>query len=290
MPRRSTWLRSGLRLARQNPVGVVASFIFLCICGAAVFAGLVTPYGPTQVGTGVRLEGPSMDHLLGTDRLGRDMFSRLVYGGRVSLRVAFLSVSIGVGLGSALGIVSGYVGRTFDLVVQRLLEVLMAIPALLLALVLIAAFGRGESNVILAIGIVLVPTTARVMRAVALQVKARSYVEAAQASGASHSRILLRHVLVNSLDEMLILASVAISAAVIIEAALSFLGVGVQAPQPSWGTDLAVGRLTVEAAPHLVWGPSLFICVTVLCVTMIGDTIRDVLDPKLRGRGGRTHY
>jgi peptide/nickel transport system permease protein len=179
--------------------------------------------------------------------------------------------------------VSGFVGGWPDLVVQRFMDVIMSIPALLLALVIVASFGPGIANAMIAIAIVLVPTAARVTRSVALQLKARAFVESARASGATDMRLLLRHIAPNAVDEVLILASVALAGAVIIEAALSFLGLGTQPPTPSWGQMLSEGRQNYLRGPHMVWVPSLAICLTVLSVTMIGDTLRDVLDPKARG-------
>jgi len=281
---RSRW-RSAARLARLYPIGTLALVILLALCASTVFASQLAPYSPSNI-NGLRLAAPSAQHLLGTDRIGRDVLSRILYGGRVSLLVGFLAVGIGTLAGSAIGIVSGFVGGWGDLIVQRLMDVVMSIPALLLALVIVASFGPGVANAMIAIAIVLVPTSARVMRSVVLQLKSRAFVEAAAASGASGRRILLRHVAPNAVDEVLILASVALAGAVIIEAALSFLGLGAQPPTPSWGQMLAEGRANYLRAPHMVWVPSLAICVTVLAVTMLGDTLRDILDPRTRGGKG----
>lgn len=281
---RARW-RSALRLARRNPVGTAALVVLLVLCLAAVFAGQVAPYSPQAI-VGARLRGPSAAHLLGTDRIGRDILSRIIYGGRVSLLIGFVAVGSGTLFGSAIGILSGFVGGWLDLTIQRLMDVLMSIPALLLALVIVASFGPGVANAMIAIAIVLVPTSARVMRSVALQLTRRPFIEAAAASGASSRRILLYHVLPNAVDEVLILASLALAAAVIIEAALSFLGLGAQPPTPSWGQMLAEGRQNYLRAPHMVWVPSAVICITVLTVTVVGDTLRDILDPKTRGGGG----
>jgi peptide/nickel transport system permease protein len=207
----------------------------------------------------------------------------MIYGARVSLYVGFASVLIATVVGSLVGLVSGFLGGWFDLVVQRLMDVVMSIPAILLALVVVAAFGTGVSNAMYAIAIVFVPGTARVVRSVTLGLKARQFVEAAQASGATSSRILLRHILPSAIDEIMVLASLGLSAAIIVEAALSFLGLGVQPPNPSWGNMLAEGRLTTTTAPHMVYVPAAFISVTVLAVTILGDTVRDILDPKVRG-------
>ena len=287
LPRRSR-LRGLLRLALNNPVGVVAAVMLAAMALAALFADQVAPYSPTaDVSLAPGLSGPSADNWLGVDKIGRDMLSRLIHGARISLGVSFAAVGAGTLIGSAIGMLSGFVGGGFDLIAQRFMDMLMAIPAFILALVIVASFGNGSNNAMIAIAIVLIPTNARVMRSVVLGIKARMYVESARASGASWRRVLMRHILPNALDEILILASVALGAAVIIEASLSFLGLGVQPPTPSWGRMLAEGRGTLAAAPHLVWAPSAAIALTVLTVTMIGDTLRDILDPKVRGGRSR---
>jgi peptide/nickel transport system permease protein len=287
-PLPSRWRRS-LRLARQNPVGTLSLVVVLGLLLSAVFAGQLAPYSPTAVATGLRLEGPSGEHLLGTDQLGRDVLSRMLYGARVSLRVSFLSVGIGTLAGAVIGMISGYFGGWLDLIVQRVMDIVMSIPAFLFALVIVAALGTSSTNVLIAIAVVLIPGTSRVMRAVVLQVRSRAYVEAASASGASGMRVIARHIVPNAIDEMLILASVALGAAIIIEAALSFLGLGAQPPEASWGKMLAEGRGVYEKGPHMVWIPSIVISVTVLAVNMLGDSVRDILDPKVRG-GSETRF
>lgn len=282
---RPSRMRTAIRLARHHPVGVAALAVVLALTLGVLFTEQIAPYSPTAI-VGRRLEGPSAEHLLGTDRIGRDMFTRILYGARVSLLVAFLAVGSGTIAGSAIGIISGFAGGWPDLVVQRLLEVLMSIPPLLLALVIVASFGPGMANALIAIAVVLVPTSARVTRAVTLRLKTWPFVEAAQVLGARSTRILLRHIVPNAVDEVLILASVTLAAAVIIEAALSFLGLGAQPPTPSWGQMLAEGRAYYQQAPHLVWAPSLAISITVLALTMLGDTVRDIVDPKTRGGKG----
>jgi ABC-type dipeptide/oligopeptide/nickel transport system permease subunit len=203
--------------------------------------------------------------------------------------VSFLSVGIGTLAGAVIGMISGYFGGWLDLIVQRVMDIVMSIPAFLFALVIVAALGTSSTNVLIAIAVVLIPGTSRVMRAVVLQVRSRAYVEAASASGASGMRVIARHIVPNAIDEMLILASVALGAAIIIEAALSFLGLGAQPPEASWGKMLAEGRGVYEKGPHMVWIPSIVISVTVLAVNMLGDSVRDILDPKVRG-GSETRF
>jgi peptide/nickel transport system permease protein len=308
-PRRSRWRTAG-RLARDNPVGVVALVVLLALVFVAIFArphdifgveipGLA-PYGETQVGVGPRLAGPGDGTVLGTDRIGRDVLSRLMYGSAVALRVGLLSVALGTIAGSIVGLASGYIGGWFDLIVQRLVDMVQAIPFLLFAMVVVIALqrgwladrlhdvglGGGTNNAMFAIAIVLIPGTARLVRSSTLALKERPFVEAAEACGASRTSIVLRHIIPNAIDEVIVLATVALGGAIIAESALSFLGLGTQPPYASWGGMLNEGRASYDAGPHLVWVPSAAISITVLSVTMLGDTIRDVLDPKIR-RGGK---
>jgi peptide/nickel transport system permease protein len=289
MPRRSR-LRAARRLARDNPVGVAALLVLLGLVFVAIFANVLAPHGETEIGVGRGLQAPSSTNLLGTDRLGRDLLSRIMYGARVSLYVGVMAVGLGTIAGSVIGLASGYIGGWIDLIAQRLMDVMMSIPAILLAMVVAAAFGPGTNNTMLAVAIVFIPGTARVVRSVTLSLSARQFVEAARASGASTWRILFRHVLPIAMDEILVLASLGLGAAIILEAALSFIGngqLGTQAPFASWGNMLADGRASYSAAPHMVYVPAIFISVTVLAVNILGDTCRDILDPKVRGARGR---
>jgi ABC-type dipeptide/oligopeptide/nickel transport system permease subunit len=285
-PRVSRWRSMG-RIARANPVGVAAFVIILGLVLTALLASTLAPHGKTELGVGRSLEGPSRTYLLGTDRLGRDIFSRMLYGARLSLFVGFGSVAIGTVIGSALGLVSGYRGGWTDLVIQRFMDIMMSIPALLLAMVVVVALGTGSTNVIFAVAIILIPGAARVVRSVTLSLRARLFVEAAQASGASELRIIVRHILPTALDEIMVLASLGLGAAIILEAGLAFLGLGAQPPEPSWGGMLADGRTSFQTAPHMVYVPAAFISVTVLAAMILGDTVRDILDPRVRGSQGR---
>lgn len=288
-PRPSRW-REAARLVRDNPVGALAFVILVALILGAALADWIAPYTTTELGVGPRLDGPNATTFFGTDRLGRDIFSRMLYGSRVSLYVGFGSVALGTLIGSTVGLVSGFVGGWLDLIVQRLLDIMMSIPALLFAMVIVVAFGAGATNAMLAIAIIFIPGAARVVRSVTLSLRARQFVEAAQASGASTMRIVFRHILPSAIDEIMVLASLALGAAIIIEAALAFLGLGAQPPEPSWGGMLADGRSSHQVAPHMVYIPAIAISVTVLAANLLGDTVRDILDPRLRGRSGKTHY
>jgi peptide/nickel transport system permease protein len=211
----------------------------------------------------------------------------MVYGARISLYVGFGSVILGTLAGSLIGLITGFAGGWLDLTTQRLLDIMMSIPALLFAMVIVAAFGTGATNAMLAIAVIFVPGAARVVRSVTLSLRARQFVEAAQASGASTMRIVFRHILPTAVDEIMVLASLGLGAAIIIEAALSFLGLGAQPPEPSWGAMLADGRPSFGPAPHMVYVPAAVISVTVLAANLLGDSVRDIMDPRLRGRGAR---
>jgi peptide/nickel transport system permease protein len=287
-PRASRWRAVG-RIARDNPVGVAALVILLGLIFVAVFAGWLAPHGETELGVGRGLQGPNSTNWLGTDRLGRDILSRILYGARISLYVGFASVFVGTLAGSAIGLTSGYLRGWADLVLQRLMDIMMSIPALLLAMAVAAAFGPGTNNTMLAIAIIFIAGTARVVRSVTISLAARQFVEAARASGASTWQIIFRHILPMAIDEILVLASLGLGAAIIIEAALGFIGngqLGTQAPHASWGNMLADGRASYQHAPHMVYVPAIFISVTVLAVNILGDTVRDILDPKVRGARG----
>jgi peptide/nickel transport system permease protein len=251
----------------------------------ALLAPLITVAGPFTQDYDHVLEGPTLSFLFGTDNLGRDMWSRIVYGAKVSLEVGFSAVLLGQGAGLLLGVVSGHYGGRVDALIQRSTEVMMAFPSLLLALALMAGLGVGMDKVIFAIAIGIWPRTTRVIRGVVLSLKETPYIEAALAIGASNNRIMLRHLLPNVLSPWLVLASAGLGGAILAEATLSFLGLGVPAPHPSWGQMLsgAAGRYVI-VAPWLVIFPGLAIGLLVLGFNLFGDAIRDVIDPRLRGR------
>jgi peptide/nickel transport system permease protein len=229
-----------------------------------------------------RLAAPSPDFLFGTDALGRDLFSRVLYGARLSMQVALVSVAAAAVVGGALGLVSGYVGGLTDLAIGRVLDVFFAFPAILLALGIVAALGPDPRNVILAIAVVYTPIFARVVRGPVLAIKVREFIDAARAVGASSTRIVLRHVLPNLLSTLVVQISLALSWAVLTEGALSFLGLSAQPPAPSWGVMLNEGRQYLEFATHLAIFPGLAIMIAVLGFNLLGDGLRDAFDPQRR--------
>ncbi len=283
--RMARWGHGWARFVRTQPLGTVG----LVICVFVIVVGVISPwigrYDPELVRTADRLQGPSATHWFGTDHLGQDMYSRIVNGTRVSLSVAFFSIGLGTTAGYVLGVVSGYIGGKTDIVIQRVVDALLSFPSLLKALIIVSVLGAGLAQVIFAISFSLVAGAARVSRGVTLSVKENVYVDAARVIGASPLRIMLRHVLPNAASVYLILASVALGGAILTEASLSFLGLGVPPPHPSWGRDLA-GNVSnyMLINPWLAVFPGLAIMLVVLGFNLFGDALRDVWDPKLRGR------
>src|SRR6266851_1953736 len=270
-----------LRLRRSKMVVAAGCFLLLMVLVAAV-APLFAPYDPLAMQPAVRFEGPSLVHPFGTDEYGRDVLSRLMYGARISLEVGIISVGISLVDGAILGLVAGYYRSGIDMVISRLMDILFAFPAILLAIALMAMLGSDIRNVMLAIGIVNVPIFMRVARASALTVRTTQYVEAAQASGAGDLRLLSRHILPNIAAALIVQATLAFAWAIIAEAALSFLGLGTQPPTPSWGIMLSKGRDCMEQSPSAVIFSGAAISLAVLSLNIMGDGLRDALDPRMK--------
>jgi len=263
----------------------VAVCVVVLVCLLAIFADFVAPYDPLEGNYSVVRQAPSAAHLFGTDDVGRDVLSRLIYGARISLTVGFGAVLVGDLIGFIWGVTSGYLGKRFDLVSQRLLEVVLAFPGLILATMLLLVMGAGVQTVIVAVAVTRVPAGTRVIRSVALATKEMLYVEAARVAGASSARIMLRHIAPACIAPFLVILSASLGIAITTEAALSFVGVGVPPPAPSWGTMLsgaAVGKF--NPLWWLAVFPGLAITITVLAVNLSGDALRDYLDPQLRRR------
>jgi peptide/nickel transport system permease protein len=256
----------------------------LVVALAAVFAGSLATHDPIDTDAAHTLEPPGARHWLGSDHLGRDVYSRIVYGARVSLVVGLLSTVLGSVLGGLIGLLSGYFGGNADLLAQRALDILQGLPLLVLALVMSAALGPSLPNVIVAISVPIVPRAGRVIRASVLTIRELQYVEAARALGGGHGRLAFRHILPNTLGPFIVLATAQLGSAVLVEAALSFLGLGVPEPLPSWGRMLSVSAAEyAQKAPWLVLVPGIAISVLVFGSNLLGDAFRDLLDPKLRG-------
>lgn len=284
-PSRLSAFGNGLvRSVRTNPTGAIGAAIVVLLVITALFADTVAPYSPTRQGA-PRLLPPSPEHLMGTDRLGRDIFSRVVFGTRVSLYVGFIAVTIALVIGSIIGVVAGYWSGTTDSLLMRLMDMLLAFPGLVLALLIAGLLGQGLTNTMIAVGIVAIPVYARVTRASVLEIVNRDYILAARAMGAGDRHIISRHVLPNILVPLIVLVTISLSTAVLAESSLSFLGLGVVPPNPSWGGMLAEGRTTLEIAPWQAVFAGAAIFVTVLAFNFLGDGLRDVLDPRMRGVG-----
>lgn len=273
---------------RSSPPGAISLFILVGLIGMAVFAPQLAPYDPDKVHIDPLVlirKSPSWEHWVGTDMAARDVLSRILYGSRITFVVAFVSIFIGDAVGFSWGVMSGYLGGKFDLISQRFLDMLIAFPTVILALLLLAALGAGLNTVILAIAVVRVPITARVIRSVSLSVKEVQYVEAAQAVGASHLRIMVRHVAPQCVAPALVVASAGLGLAIFTEAALSFLGMGIPPPTATWGNMLG-GVVAEQFNPAwwLVIFPGVAITITVLAFNLLGDALRDHLDPRLRGK------
>jgi peptide/nickel transport system permease protein len=284
-------MRRGLvMLVRRKPLGAAGAVVLCALIVVAVLAPVLTPYDPytfnlNERGLPIRMQPPSRTFYFGTDPLGRDVFSRILYGSRVSLIVGFASVTLGTFFGTLIGLASGFWEGKVDQTLQRAVDTCMAIPGIVLALAVVSVLGQSLTNIILVIAIVIAPGASRVVRGMVLSVKQNTYVDAASAAGASSWRIVLRHILPNVFAPILIIASVWLGNAIVIEAALSFLGLGTPPPTPTWGGMLSgEGRRNLETAPFLAIFPGLAISVVVLAFNMFGDALRDLLDPRLRSR------
>jgi peptide/nickel transport system permease protein len=257
--------------------GIVAVVVL-----GALFAPVLAPDDPEQMNMPLRLDGPSLRHPMGTDQFGRDLYTRILYGARISLSVALTAVALSVVIGVGVGLVSGYYGGLLDLLAQRLVDIFLAFPVLLLAIALVAALGPSPRNVVLALGLVGWTAYTRLVRVDVMALKNREFVQAARVSGASDARVILRHILPNVLSPVLVLATLGVGFAIVAESGLSFLGLGVQPPKPSWGWTVAFGTRFLRTAPHLSTFPGIAIMVTVLGFNLLGDGLRDVLDPRSR--------
>jgi len=272
------------RFARKKPLGAAGGVVTLVIALTAVSADFITTYDPIATDAAHTLARPSADHWFGSDHLGRDIYSRIVHGARVSLVVGLASTLLGSVLGGIVGLLSGYAGGKTDLVAQRVLDILQGLPLLVLALVMSAALGPSIPNVILAISIPIVPRAARVVRSSVLSIREMQYIEAARGVGLGHLRIAFRHVLPNTVGPFIVLCTAQLGSAILVEAALSFLGLGVPEPYPSWGRMLSVSAAEyAQKAPHLVLFPGAAISLAVFGSNLLGDALRDTLDPRLRG-------
>ncbi len=272
-----------LELARRQPVGAVGGAIVVAMFVMAVFADVIAPYDPVANHYDRMEMAPNLANLLGTDQFGRDIFSRIIYGARTALLVGFSASFVGASFGLVLGVSSAYFGGLFDLIFQRVMDVFMSFPLIILALACVSILGTGTENVILAITLPFIPRCARVVRSSALAIRSLPYIDAARASGFRHARIILRHMVPNVMAPFLIMITAFVGQAILLEASLSYLGLGVQEPTPAWGLMLQGGAEEyAETAPWIAVFPGLAITLAVFGFNLFGDAVRDLLDPKLR--------
>ncbi len=272
-----TWRR-----LKKSKVAVVSLFVILFVILVAVFAPILAPYSYEVQDYSNALSAPSSEHLLGTDRIGRDILSRLIYGSRQSLQMGIIAMAISTVLGVILGAIAGYYGKWVDNLVMRLLDIYQGIPMLLLTVTLAAVLGASLRNAIIAIGIAMVPGTARLMRASILTVREMDYVEAAKSINASNSRIIMKHILPNAIAPIIVNVTMGIGNCILAGAALSFIGLGAQPPIPEWGAMISDARNYMRAYPTLALYPGICIIITVLAFNLLGDGLRDALDPRLK--------
>lgn len=281
--KRSQFSEVWMRLKR-NKMAMLGLAILIVLALLAIFAEQIAGYETKVIAQDVsnRLQGPSAAHWFGTDEFGRDIFARIIHGSRVSLVVGFISVAVSLIIGGVLGAFAGYYGGVIDLVIMRVMDILLAIPSILLAITIVAALGTDLVYVMIAIGISGVPGYARIVRASVMGIKDQEFVEAARAIGASNASIIFREVIPNCLAPIIVQATLSVASAILSTASLSFIGLGVQPPAPEWGAMLSSGRSYLRDAMHLTLFPGLAIIVTILALNLLGDGLRDALDPKLK--------
>lgn len=273
--------KKALAAFKQNKIALVGLVLLLLIVGAAVFANFIAPYDVREQNIRNRYQPPSMEHFMGTDEFGRDVFSRVVIGSRVSLMVGIISISLAMVVGVLMGAYSGFKGGWIDQVLTKVIDSLMTFPSLILGILVVSALGPGERNAVIAIAIAFIPRFARVARGPSIVLRENEFIMASRACGATDVRVLFHHILPNLVGEVVVMGSLWVSTAIIIEASLSFLGLGVQPPTPSWGMMIKAGVDEIQMAPWLAIFPGLAISLAVLAFNLLGDGLRDLLDPKL---------
>lgn len=281
-PKPSSLWRDAVKRFCRNKTALVSLCVLIILALAAIFAPVIAPHDPYDTDMTLVKAPPSSEHLLGCDENGRDILSRLIYGAQISLTVGFISVAISVTIGAVIGLLSAFYGGPVDALFSRFMEMLMAFPSVLLAIIFMSVFGRGIQNAIIAVALVGIPGPARVVRSAALSAKENDYITAARAIGCSNQAIIFRHILPNIIAPIIVNATMSVSGAILSTAALGFLGLGVQPPTAEWGYMLSNGKNFIFTAPHLIIFPGLAISITVLSFNLFGDGLRDALDPRLK--------
>jgi len=277
----SPWAAARRRFLRSQ-TGLLGAAVLLVVTMAAIFAPQVSPYSPVRQDFRIERQPPSAQHLMGTDEFGRDVFSRIIWGAQASLQAGAVAATLALVVGLVLGMLAAYYGGRADNVIMRAMDIVLAFPYILLAIAVVAILGPGLRNAMIAIAIIYIPHYARVVRGAVLSVRARDYVEAARALGAADGRVMVQHVLPNTLAPIIVQTTLTVGVAIIDTAGLSFLGLGTQPPTPDWGNMLAAGRNYVIDSPWIATFPGLAILVTVLAFNLMGDALRDAFDPRLR--------
>ena len=280
--RKSGQFSSVMRSLRKNRMAMVGLVILILLILVAIFADFIAPYPYDQQDLMNMRALPSTEHIFGTDEYGRDIFSRVIYGSRLSLVVGFISVGIALVVGGILGAVAGFYGGVLDDIIMRCMDILLAIPQVLLAIAIIASLGNGLINLMIAVGISSIPSYARIVRASVMTIRSEEYIEAARASGTGDAKIIAKHILPNCLAPVIVQVTLGIANAILSCAALSFIGLGITPPSPEWGAMLSGARNYILTYPHLAVYPGLAMVITVLALNLLGDGLRDALDPKLK--------
>ncbi|MBU6081016.1 ABC transporter permease [Allobacillus halotolerans] len=275
-------MRDFTRKIIEDKVGLVGLIGVLLVVLLAIFAPIIAPYAPDKMHTLHTMEGPSSQFLFGTDEFGRDIFSRVVYGAQVSLQVGLIAVGIGAFFGLLFGLLAGFFQGKIDQFIMRIMDIFFAFPDILLALTIVAVLGPSLTNTMIAIGIVFTPVFTRLIRSAVLTVKENEYITNAEAVGVSNTKIIVKHIAPNVMAPFIVQITLALSGAILTEAGLSFLGLGVQPPDPSWGVMLNESRSYMEIAPWMMAFPVTAIIITIFCFNLLGDSLRDLLDPKLK--------
>ncbi|WP_416667347.1 nickel transporter permease [Egbenema bharatensis] len=282
LPTKSQELQQFLRVLLRSPGAKIGALILVVLILVALFAPAIAPYGPSEMGVGGNLQSPSAEHWFGTDEFGRDLFSRIVHGSRLTLMIGFIAVGISMTAGTLIGLVAGYAGGWLETILMRAIDVLFSFTEILIALATVAVLGPSLTNAMIAVGISSIPFYARVTYGAVLVEKNKEYFKAAQAVGARHHRLLFRHILPNILSPIIVVATVGVSIAILSASALSFLGLGPQPPSPEWGAILAAGRDFFRRAPWITTFPGVAIALAVLGFNLLGDGLREALDPQQR--------
>ncbi len=275
-------LREIWRRLKRNRLAMIGLVILAVLIFCAIFADHIAPYGYDEYNLERQFEKPNAEHWFGTDNFGADILSRLIYGARISLKIGFISVGIAVIIGVTIGAISGYFGGKVDIIFMRLIDVFQAIPDILMAIAIIAALGPGLANLMIAVGIAAIPGYARIVRASVLSIRDMEFVEAAQASGSSAPRIIFKHILPNCLAPIIVQATLGFAYAILNAAGMSFIGLGLEPPTPEWGAMLSSARAYIRDYPHMTLFPGLVIVLTIFALNVLGDGLRDALDPRLK--------